>query len=167
MNRLTTVLLFGLLFLVPLPGSGQPIRPLLARSAESDEPNPLDDKARAKAKLALQTSSSKQLAKEKLEVAKTCFESRFKEFLAGRGTLDFLFSASKQWLESERALATKETDLEPAFERHWELMKQIEDVNKARYEAGRIAVHEYLETKYYRLEAEIWLLEARQKKRNK
>ena len=54
-----------------------------------------------------------------------------------------------------------------ALERHWQRIRQVEVVNKTRYEAGRIPIQDYAESQYYRLEAELWLVEARVRKAKK
>jgi outer membrane protein TolC len=107
------------------------------------------------------------LAKAKLEAARGEYEARFIQFVAGRGTLDFLLDTSRRLLDSERAVTTKEADLVAAFERHWIVTKQIEEVNKSRYDAGRISIEDLLQSTYFRLQAEIWLVEAREKNKKK
>jgi hypothetical protein len=125
--------------------------------------DPLYSKELAKAKLATYSSDLKQLAREKLQVARDAYESRFKEFLAGRGTLDFLLASSLRLLESAQALAATQEERLALLEIHWQRMATMESVNRARYEAGRIPISDYAESKYFRLQAEIWLVEARAK----
>ena len=36
-------------------------------------------------------------------------------------------------------------------------MKEIEEVNKARYKADRLSIHDLAQSTYHRVEAEIWL----------
>ena len=42
-------------------------------------------------------------------------------------------------------------------------MKEVEKVNQARFDAGRVAVADLAETKFYRIQAEIWLERAKAK----
>jgi hypothetical protein len=167
MYRSMAALMVVLAFLVGAFGRSPQI---LLPTVDGPDPlgtDPLNAKASAKAKLALRSVRIEDLAKAKLDVARGVYEARYKEFLAGKGTLDFLFDASVRLLESERAATSKEADLEAAFERHWIFTKQAEEMNKLRYDAGRIPIQDYLESKYFRLQAEIWLVEARDKNTKK
>jgi RNA polymerase sigma factor (sigma-70 family) len=103
------------------------------------------------------------LLKERVEAAKTWEKARHEQFLAGRGTLDILFEASKRLLEAERELSDKKADQIAALEAYFKLMKEIEEVNQARYDAGRVGIDDLAQSKYYRLEAEIWLERAKAK----
>lgn len=129
--------------------------------------NPLDAQFIAKAKFEAYRSDPRQLQKAKVNTARFALESRYKEFAAGRGTLDFLIRIALLLLESELAVCDNETDRIVALERHWTMMHQIEIINQARFEAGRIPVQDFAETKYFRLEAEIWLHQARAKQEKK
>jgi outer membrane protein TolC len=103
------------------------------------------------------------LLKERVEVAKTEFDSHNQEFLAGRGTLDILFGAGKRLLQAQRELSEKKEDQIAALEAYLKITQSIEEVNQARFNAGRINISDMAEAKYYRLEAEIWLERARAK----
>jgi hypothetical protein len=87
--------------------------------------------------------------------------ARRQEFLAGRGTLDNVLHASLRRLYAELARHDRQADHVVAFETNWVFMREAEEINRARTEAGRIPTKEYFETRYYRLEAEQWLAEAR------
>lgn len=105
----------------------------------------------------------KDLIKAKLEAAKLECESRMKEFQDGRGTLDILVHSSRRLLESEREVGDSKEHLLTALETHFRLMKEIEEVNQERFNAGRISIMDVAQARYYRLEAEIWLERARAK----
>jgi hypothetical protein len=107
-------------------------------------------------------SYAAQMMRERVEATRTEYESRFKEFLAGRGTLDFLIGSSLRLLEAGLALARNNTSRLAAFERHWRFAFESETINRGRFEAGRVPVQDYAESKYVRLEAEIWLAQARE-----
>lgn len=132
------------------------------------EEAPLNAKEIAKYKFNFEALRSdarlRDLAEQKLEAARTEFESRYKEFLVGRGTLDFLLGASVRYLESELALRESDADQVSALEKHWTFMRQCEEVNRERFYAGRIPAKDYLETKHYRLNAELRLVQVRTKK---
>src|SRR5262249_15764146 len=101
------------------------------------------------------------LARAKLAaVAEEC-EARRKEFLAGRGTQVILLGALERRLESELALTENAPDRLAAHERHWRQLVLVETVGKARYEAGRIPIHDCRQARHARLDAQIRLAQAR------
>jgi hypothetical protein len=126
-------------------------------------PDPLEAKDIAKAKFGMSLQAADSVAKAKLAVVREEYEARRSEFLSGRGSLDFFESCSRRWLEAELAVADTPAAVVAAYDRHWAMMLEIEVINKARYDAGRIPVHDYLESKYYRLDAEHRLLQAQAK----
>jgi RNA polymerase sigma factor (sigma-70 family) len=99
----------------------------------------------------------KKLLLARFEAAYDEFESRHNEFLAGRGTLDFVMAGSRRLLDSERELTTIRADQLAAYEAHSQRMKEIYDVQMGRFNAGRIPLHDVKESEYYWLEAEIWV----------
>lgn len=140
---------------------------LLATAQKPDECNPdkmFDRKEMAKAKALVMTKDRTVLLKERLKAAQDECDARFKEFLAGRGTLDILLDASQRRLKAELPLADTNTARVAAYERYWEITWQMETVNKARYDAGRIAVTDYAQSRFHRLDAEILLRDAMEKK---
>jgi hypothetical protein len=102
----------------------------------------------------------RELARMRVEAARVVYAARQREFLAGRGTLEFLSQASLNLLESERAVAGSEAEQIIALEKHWALVRMCEDLNRWRYAANRIPIQDYMRSKYERLRAEIWLIEA-------
>jgi outer membrane protein TolC len=97
------------------------------------------------------------LLKARLEAAKTEVDARNKEFEAGRGTLVFIFDASKRLLQAELEVSDKKSDRLAAYEAFLKLAKEIEETNKQRFDDGKIPVQDLAQATYYRLEAEIWL----------
>jgi hypothetical protein len=103
------------------------------------------------------------LLKERQDAALTEVRARWEELLAGRGTLDIFFGASLRLLESERELSDKKADQMGALESHWLRLKMLEEINQARFDAGRIPIADLSQTKFYRSQAELWLERAREK----
>ncbi len=140
---------------------GEPLNPLngqdLARDKFELSQTDLQDLARAQ----------KDLARALLEESNISYDSRMKEFMAGRGTLDFLIGSALRLLDSERALATSDAEQIAALERHWQRIRLMDRINQYRYEAGRIPIQDYSESRYYRLQAEMWLIEALRKANKK
>jgi hypothetical protein len=102
----------------------------------------------------------RELARMKVEAARVVYGARQREFLAGRGTLEFFFQASMNLLESERAVAGSEAEQIIALEKHWARVRMCEDFNHWRFETNRIPIQDYMQSKHERLRAEIWLIEA-------
>jgi hypothetical protein len=123
--------------------------------------DPLTPKALAKARYAASTFDLQQLARERRDAARIVCQAREKEFENGRGTLNFLLDSSQRLLDSELALAHDHSERLAALERCWERAIRIERANKERFDGGQIAIQDYLESKYVRLDAEIQLAHAR------
>jgi RNA polymerase sigma factor (sigma-70 family) len=104
---------------------------------------------------------TKSLLKAQYEAALGVARARWKEFMLGRGTLSFLLSSSERLLEAERALSDQKADHVTALENQWKRMREVEKVNDERFRYGRISVSEALDSRFYRLQAEIRLERAK------
>jgi hypothetical protein len=80
--------------------------------------------------------------------------------MAGRCTLHILLERLQLWLQAELASRDDPADRQAAYERHWELVYQVDEFNVRRYEAGRIGIQDRELSRYFRLEAELWLRNA-------
>ena len=114
----------------------------------------------ARARFHAGESSIRDLASERHEAALVTLSSREREFLAGRGTLEFLQEVALTLLEAELALGGPPADRLGALERYWELVKRNEEINRERFEAGRIPIQDVADSKYQRIVAEIRLKQA-------
>jgi RNA polymerase sigma factor (sigma-70 family) len=103
----------------------------------------------------------KRLVQERVEVAKKELEARMFQFEAGKGTLDFLIGASKRLVMAELDATDKRPEQISALKAHLERMKKVQDIDQGRYDAGRISIEDLSQSKYYRLESEIWLERAK------
>lgn len=134
----------------------------VTRAALAESPlylgEPEDVRALARARAALSGTDLPGIAAAKVEAARVQLDARYKEFLAGRGTLDFLIESAGNLLEAERTVSERPADRRAALERYWTRMREMELVTHARYNAGRIPQYDYLHTQDHRLEAEGWLL---------
>jgi len=126
--------------------------------------NPLDLKQRAKDKLEARHANIGELKRARLEAARKWRDTRYKEFLAGRGTLIFLHEAAFCALRSQLAVCTNRAETIAALEDYWHLMRMIEEVNRARNEAGRLPDKDYRQSTYFRIDAEQRLRAARGQK---
>jgi RNA polymerase sigma factor (sigma-70 family) len=102
-----------------------------------------------------QEKKMKALFKARFDAANIEVESRWHEYVAGRGTLDILLGSSRRLLEAELALSNNKADHVAAWESHWQRMNQVYLINLGRYNAGRISVQDLKEAEYYRIDAEI------------
>jgi hypothetical protein len=141
-------------------------RPTLVRFAYLED-DLLETKELARAKFRVTHADPAQLARARSEVARESVEARLADFLAGRGTLDLLLESSLELFDSEYTLAHTDAEIRTALERYWERCWLIEATNRRRFEEGRIPRPDYLECRYARLEAEVWLAEPRAYKRPK
>jgi hypothetical protein len=109
---------------------------------------------------AVRSANVDDLLRERKEAAATEYSARANEFLAGRGTLDFLHDSTVRYRDAELAVAKQHAERRAILERHWARCKTIEAVNKARYDACRIPIQDYRESCWYRVDAEIDLVRA-------
>ena len=126
--------------------------------------DPVDAKEVAKAKLKASSASPRDLAQTKLEAARWAYLARERNLLAGMGTLDILLEDACRVLDSELALADRAADRRAALEKYWLCTARTEEVYRLRHEAGRVAIQDYLQSRYFRLDAEIRLAEVQTKR---
>jgi hypothetical protein len=155
-RRLTLVL--GLVVGIAVVGRG--IRAQFSDEYKIDLLIPaVESKSLAKAKFAASSSDLRELAKGRLDAAREEFEGRFREFLAGRGTQSFLEDSAQHLLQAELELADTPASAVVAHERHWIYTREIEQIDRGRFEAGRIPIQDMAQARYYRLDAELrWAL---------
>ena len=96
-----------------------------------------------------------------LKAAQFVFEFRWKQYQnRNDAPTDFVPQWSIHVLKAQLRLSEKKADKVAAYEAHLERIKMIEEIAKKRFDAS-VAVIEYHQVVYYRLETEIWLEEAR------
>jgi hypothetical protein len=114
----------------------------------------------AQAKLRAANKPITELLKAKRNATRIQFTERFQEFLAGRGTLDFLLESVVSFLDAERAVASHSPAAQTTYyEAYWLYTRETKRINKARYEAGRIPIQDYMFSRYFLLDAQIGLLQ--------
>jgi hypothetical protein len=119
------------------------------------------NKALARARFAAEKATADELLRQSYEAAQEMYEARLKEFLAARGTADILLEASALVSEAKHALTGTEADRRAALERRWQACTEAEELNRLRYESGRIPDYEYMQARHARLDAEIRLIQAK------
>jgi RNA polymerase sigma factor (sigma-70 family) len=108
-----------------------------------------------------QGEKMKILLKARFDAVNTEAECRWKEYCAGRGTLDILESSSRRLLEAELALSSNKADHVAAWESQLQRTHQIYLINLDRYNAGRISRQDFEQSNYCQLDAEIGLERAK------
>jgi hypothetical protein len=98
-----------------------------------------------------------QLRRQRRDTAAQEAEARLREFHFGRGTLDVMLKSIRNLADAELALANTRQERIAARERLWQTALHIEAVNQSRFDAGRVAITDLLQTRLTRLTAEIQL----------
>jgi hypothetical protein len=147
-NTLRTALVLALCLVVAGGISALSLMAQAPPAAKDEAPRPAADKGEGKLQ---------KLLEERLKVAKQEVEARRKEFEAGKTTFEGMAEAWRRVLKAELDLATDKAARVAAYERYVKLLKQVSEVSKARYEAGRASFATYCEAEYLRLDAEIAL----------
>jgi hypothetical protein len=162
----------AILLAASLLGAGAGVLAFQAPAAKpADErktaaPNPAaqaDDRSKARAEAKARQDHVKRLLVARVEAVRVEVDVRMKEFLAGRGSQHILIDAARRWLEAQREQGLNQADLVAVLEEHFQRMKQIHEKDEERFNAGRIAVHDFKQAEFARLEAEIWLERAKDK----
>jgi hypothetical protein len=121
------------------------------------------DKVKALLATSKESDKLKSLLKQRYEAAGEEVEGRFKEFLAGRGTLDIFIESSLRLCDAERELSAQNACQIVALEKRLRLLKEAEKINQVRFNAGRIPSQDLAQIKYNRLDAEIALERAKER----
>lgn len=97
------------------------------------------------------------MLRKREDVVSREFEMRWKQFLAGQGTLDLVINASERWREAQLELCGSKEERLKRLEAHVERMTETAKILEARVEAGRVTAKDGLFAEYARLDAEIRL----------
>jgi outer membrane protein TolC len=103
------------------------------------------------------------LRKEQLETARKGLEAVENQFQAGQATLESTLEWARRVRRAELALTDKKSERVAAWEKYLKRVQEIEKISKARFDAARITLSDYLAATYDRQEAEIRLAEAKAK----
>jgi hypothetical protein len=160
---LTTAVLAGLggraMQLVAVSANEQQAEQPVTRDRPVNDEKPVDDVQ------AGQPDDNKilVLSKQLVDAGQVQCDTRMDEYNAGKTSVDFVLNASRELLKAEVRLAAKKNDgsIIAAHQAHVQRMQQLERISQAKYEAGQVAITGYAQVTYARIEAEIWLEEAR------
>jgi hypothetical protein len=99
-----------------------------------------------------------QLLKKRYNAALEELGARYSEFLAERGTVEFLYDAANRLRKSRLELARDRSERLVIMQDHIEWTKAMEAIMKGRFEAGKLPAKMYHEASYRRMQAEIDML---------
>lgn len=99
----------------------------------------------------------KDLLTARQSAALDWFKTRHAEFLAGRGTLSGLLDCTQAVVKADLALSETRENRIAVRAAHLDRLKEILDVNKRRYDAGRVGIGDIKQVEYCTLDAEIEL----------
>ena len=143
-------------------GTGLVIHHASAGQPQAAVPRKKDEPSKQVAPATVERKEAEFIA-ELCEAAGRECDARMKEFLAGRGTGEFLCVSSRRLLQAELEKARDKTERVAALESHFKRMAEVEKVNKERYEASQIATQDLEASRFYRCEAELSLLREKKK----
>jgi hypothetical protein len=107
-----------------------------------------------------------RLAVQRRDAARRTYEALWLDYRERRASEDLLYRWSLRWLEAERELSDQQADQVAAYQAHFERMRDLDRIIRRLRGSGQTTIEEASATEYYRVEAEIWLLKARDGKKN-
>ena len=113
-------------------------------------------------------SKEVQVQRETVEAARQTYQTIWKAYdrsaktrKAADGSIEKLYFWSRRWKEGERDLAGKQAERIAALEAHHQRMKELETLANTAVRSGYAAEGDDSAVRYYRLQAELWLLQAK------
>lgn len=111
---------------------------------------------------AAQAAPDKALLKAKLDAARKTYELTWKNYREGLRGAEYLYWWSRRWMEAQRELAEGKAEQIAAVQGHAERMRELERVVQNLQRAKVGTLDEKTAAEFYRLEAEIWLQQAKE-----
>jgi hypothetical protein len=101
------------------------------------------------------------LLKEKRDAAQRTFDITWQNYREGRRGAEGLYWWSRRWMEADQQLSEQKADRTAAAQKHVERMKDLEAIIRELRRNKLATIDELTAAEFYRSEAEIWLLQAR------
>jgi hypothetical protein len=108
-----------------------------------------------------------KLAVQRRDAARKTYLVLWTNYREGRAPEEVLYRWSLRWLEAERQLSDKPADQLAAFQGHWERMRDVEGILRKLQGSGQVTTDEASAVEYYRVEAEMWLTQAKEQRKNR
>lgn len=102
-----------------------------------------------------------RLATQRRDAARKTYELMWANYRDRRVADEVLYRWSLRWLEAEKQLSDRQADQAAACKGHFERMRELERLIRNIQRTGQITIDEVSASEYYRVEAEMWLLQAR------
>ncbi len=110
---------------------------------------------------AMRNQAATERYKALLKAAQDQWDGQWKRYQESRTATDFVLPWSVNLLKARLKFCVKKSEVVAAHEEHLKRMKEVEAISKALYDANTIIGTDYHQCVYYRIEAEIWLEEAK------
>jgi hypothetical protein len=104
-----------------------------------------------------------KLATQRRDAARKTYEVWWANYREGRAPAEILYRWSYRWLQAERRVNPQPADQVAAYKAHFERMRDLDRVVRRLQRAGIITIDEVSSSEYYLSEAELWLVEAKEK----
>ena len=103
-----------------------------------------------------------KLATQRRDAARRTYEVLWADYRERRASEDALYRWSVRWLDAEKQLSDQRADRIAAYKGHYERMRDLERLIRRLRGSGQSTIDEVSATAFYRAEAEVWLLEAKE-----
>jgi len=104
------------------------------------------------------------LAKELAEAAQQAYEGHLRRrAVEPAAPLESIYTWSRRWMEAAQTVDPSKKGRSTAIQAHLDRMKQLETKTAEQRKGGFAAAFEVAQARFYRIEAELWLAEARTK----
>jgi hypothetical protein len=107
------------------------------------------------------------LLKQQRDAARKTYEVSWTNYREGRLPAEVVYRWSRRWLDAERQLSAQPDDRILACSAHLQRMVELEQLVRRLQPSGQVTVDEVSAAEYYRVEAEVWLAQARKEKKNR
>ena len=108
-----------------------------------------------------------RLAVQRRDAARRTYQVLWIDYRERRASEDLLYRWSLRWLESERDLSDQPVDQVAAYLGHLERMRELERLIRRLRDSGQSTIEESSAAEYYRTEAELWLMKAKEGKKDR
>jgi hypothetical protein len=125
--------------------------------------DPLQTRRLAQAKLGDTRPGRRQLAENMRDALRSEYDFRLRLMRGGLGILDYANVVLWRLINADQDLAVGRAEHLAVLERYWALARSVEELTSVRVEAGtqRLTPADFLEAHFSRLQAELWIAEAR------
>jgi hypothetical protein len=105
-----------------------------------------------------------QLAVQRRDAARRTYQVMWANYREGRASEELLYRWSRRWLEAEKQLGKRPADQVAACRGHLERMRDVERIVRKLQLSGVTTLDQVNSVEFYRVEAEMWLLQAKEGK---